>query len=124
MHVMDTTNATNAMNTMNAMSANASNGQDSGNGYAVYDPRGEVHVEHREPAPRVTSLAGLRVGILDNTKWNGKQLLERTMALLGETNTFASVNRYKKESFSVNAEPELIARIAAENDVALIGIGD
>jgi len=42
----------------------------------------------------------------------------------GDRTPFASVTRYKKESFSVVAEPELIARIAAENDVALIGIGD
>ena len=90
----------------------------------IYDPRGVVHAEHRDIAPRAASLAGARVGILDNTKWNGRRVLERTMELLGEHTQFASVTRYKKESFSVNAEPELIARIAAENDVALIGIGD
>jgi hypothetical protein len=83
-----------------------------------------VHAEHRDIAPRVASLEGLRVGVLDNTKWNGWKVLERTMAILGEQTPFAVVTRYKKESFSVNAEPELIARIAAENDVALIGIGD
>ena len=90
----------------------------------LYDPRGVVHAEHRDLAPRVASAGGLRVGVLDNTKWNGWKVLERTTALLGETTPFASVTRYKKESFSVVAEPELIARIAAENDVALIGIGD
>ena len=90
----------------------------------VFDPRGVVHAEHREIAPRAASLNGLRVGVLDNTKWNGWKLLERTMALLAEEARFAAVTRYKKESFSVDAEDELIARIAAENDVALIGIGD
>ena len=90
----------------------------------IFDPRGVVHAERREIAPRVASLGGLRVAVLDNTKWNGWKLLDRTMALLGEEIPFASVTRYKKESFSVDAEPELIARIAAENDVALIGIGD
>jgi len=89
-----------------------------------YDPRGVVEAEQREIAPRETSVAGLRVGVLDNTKWNGWKLLERTMALLAEDTPFVSVTRYKKESFSVNAEPELIARIAAENDIALTGIGD
>ena len=93
-------------------------------GYRIYDPRGLVHAEHRDIAPRVASLGGLRVGVLDNTKWNGWKVLERTAALLGEQTPFASVTRYKKESFSVDAEDELIARIAAENDVALIGIGD
>jgi hypothetical protein len=90
----------------------------------IYDPRGVVHAEHREIAQRVASTAGLRLGVLDNTKWNGWRVLERTAAILGEQTPFASVTRYKKESFSVNAEPELIARIVAENDVALVGIGD
>jgi len=92
--------------------------------FPLYDPRGEVHAEKREIASRKLPLAGLRVGVLDNTKWNGWKLLERTMQLLSEDTAFASVTRYKKESFSVNAEPELIARIAAENDIALTGIGD
>ena len=92
--------------------------------HRIYDPRGVVHAERRELAPRVASPAGLRVGILDNTKWNGRRVLERTMEILAETTPFAAVTRYAKESFSVDAEDELIARIASENDVALIGIGD
>ena len=92
--------------------------------HRIYDPRGVVHAEHRELAPRVASPAGLRVGILDNTKWNGRRVLERTMEILAETTPFAAVTRYAKESFSVDAEDELIARIAAENDLALVGIGD
>ena len=92
--------------------------------HRIYDPRGIVRAEHRELAPRVASPAGLRVGILDNTKWNGRRVLERTMEIVAETARFASVTRYTKESFSVNAEDELIARIAAENDLALVGIGD
>jgi len=93
-------------------------------GMRLYDPRGVVHVERRRPAPRVAALDGMRVAVLDNTKWNGWKLLERTMTLLGEQHAFASITRYKKEGFSVSAEPELIARIAAENDIALTGIGD
>jgi len=90
----------------------------------VYDPRGVVRAEHRDVAPRVASPAGLRLGILDNTKWNGRRVLERTAELIAEQAPFAAVTRYAKASFSVDAEDELIARIAAENDIALIGIGD
>lgn len=92
--------------------------------HPVYDPRGVVHAEHRDLAPRVASPAGLRVAILDNTKWNGRRVLERTAEILAESTPFASVTRYTKASFSVDAEDELIARIAAENDLALVGIGD
>ena len=89
-----------------------------------YDPRGVVEAEQREIAPRETSVAGLRVGVLDNTKWNGWKVLERTAALLGEQAPFASVTRYKKESFSKSADPALIAEIAANSDIVLTAIGD
>ncbi|HEY4440934.1 MAG TPA: hypothetical protein VGN14_10775 [Candidatus Elarobacter sp.] len=93
-------------------------------GVPLYDPRGEIRAEHRALSPRIAALDGLRVAVLDNTKWNGWKLLNRTMELLGDDHRFASVTRYKKESFSSVADEALIARIAAENDIALTGIGD
>ena len=36
----------------------------------VYDPRGVVEAEPKPLAPRVESLEGLRLGVLDNSKWN------------------------------------------------------
>ena len=67
---------------------------------------------------------GLRLGILDNTKWNAGRLLRKTAALLGESHGFAAVNYYRKESFSKAADPALIAAIAADNDIVLTAIGD
>ncbi|MEM7532221.1 MAG: hypothetical protein AAF639_08595 [Chloroflexota bacterium] len=93
-------------------------------GQIVYDPRGHVEAEAKPIAPRPTALANLRLGVLDNTKWNGGQLLRQTVSLLSQETTFASINFYQKESFSKNAAPELIAQIAAENDVVLTAIGD
>ncbi|MGD9616481.1 MAG: hypothetical protein AB7H90_14750 [Alphaproteobacteria bacterium] len=90
----------------------------------VFDPRGRVEAEHASPAPRVVVLAGLRLGILDNTKWNAGRLLRKTALLLGERHDFAAVNYYRKESFSKAAEPVLIGRIASENDIVLTAIGD
>ncbi len=52
------------------------------NRFAVFDPRGRVDAA-RPPAPR-GALDGLRLGILDNTKWNAGRLLRKTAALLGE----------------------------------------
>ena len=75
-------------------------------------------------SPRVEALAGLRLGILDNTKWNANRLLRKTVARLGEQQRFAAVNYYRKESFSKAADPALIAQIAAENDIVLTAIGD
>ena len=90
----------------------------------VFDPRGRVEVERVALAPRVAALVGLRLGILDNTKWNANKLLRKTTALLGESHHFAAVNYYRKESFSKAADPALLASIAAENDIVLTAIGD
>jgi hypothetical protein len=90
----------------------------------VFDPRGIVDAERITPAPRVGLLDGLRLGILDNTKWNANKLLRKTVDRLGEQHGFAAVNYYKKESFSKDADPALLARIAAENDIVLTAIGD
>ena len=48
----------------------------------VFDPRGRVDAERVELAPRAGALGGLRLGILDNTKWNANRLLRKTAALL------------------------------------------
>ena len=95
-----------------------------GGGPLVFDPRGVVDVENVPLAPRPRTLKGLRLGVLDNTKWNGRKLLEETTALLDAEFGLAGVNYYKKENFSVAASDALIARIAAENDFALTAIGD
>jgi hypothetical protein len=90
----------------------------------VFDPRGRVDAVQTALAPRVTALKGLRLGILDNTKWNANRLLRKTAALLEEGQGVGAVSYYKKESFSKVADPELIAEIAANNDIVLTAIGD
>ncbi|GAB7143207.1 UGSC family (seleno)protein [Mycobacterium riyadhense] len=91
----------------------------------TYDPCGVIEVAAIPMAPRPRSTAGLRLGVLSNTKWNAAKLLRATVrevAALGLT--FASVTYYDKHHFSSDASPELIMQIAAENDVALTAIGD
>ena len=90
----------------------------------VYDPRGVVGAEEKAIAPRVRSLDGLRLGILDNTKWNANKLLRELRDRLQAAHRLAEVRYYRKESFSRFAAPELIATIRAENDIVLTAIGD
>ena len=90
----------------------------------VFDPRGRVDAERIAPAPRAATLEGLRLGILDNTKWNASRLLRKTADRLGEQHPFAAVSYYRKESFSKEADPALLAAIAANNDIVLTAIGD
>lgn len=93
-------------------------------GVEVFDPRGHIRFENLPVSARKNKLGGLRLGILDNSKWNANKLLRGAAQALGEQIEFAAVNYYTKHSFSKDASPELIARIAAENDLVLTAIGD
>jgi hypothetical protein len=90
----------------------------------LFDPRGVVDLAVTPLAVRKTQLAGLRLGILDNSKWNANKLLRGASAALGKDIKFAVVNYYVKQSFSKDAAPELIEQIARDNDVTLTAIGD
>jgi hypothetical protein len=90
----------------------------------VYDPRGVVEAAPLATAPRVKKLEGLRLGLLDNTKWNANKLLRGVRDRLAQKHAFGAVNYYRKESFALAATPELLAEIAAGNDIVLTAIGD
>lgn len=93
-------------------------------GRIVYDPRGTVTAEPRRLAPRLASLDGVRLGVLDNAKWNASKLLRHVVAGLETGQAFAAVRVYKKPSFSRPAPADLLDRIAAENDAVITAIGD
>ncbi|MGD9951332.1 MAG: hypothetical protein AB7S87_01950 [Burkholderiales bacterium] len=90
----------------------------------VYDPRGVVGAEKKAVAARVKSLDGLRLGILDNTKWNANKLLRALRDQLQAEHPLADVRYYRKESFSKFAARELIEQIRRENDIVVTAIGD
>ena len=90
----------------------------------VYDPRGVVGAEQKAVAARVKSLDGLRLGILDNTKWNANKLLRALRDQLQAGHKLAATNYYRKESFSRFADPALVDRIRQENDIVVTAIGD
>ena len=90
----------------------------------VYDPRGVVDAAPLSTSARVKTLSGLRLALLDNTKWNANKLLRGLRDRLAQKHALGAVNYYRKESFSLGAAPGLLARIAAENDIVLTAIGD
>ena len=93
-------------------------------GTIVYDPRGVVEIDPVPLGRRVSELNGLRLGVLSNTKWNGNKLLRHAVTTLESEFNFAAVTFYEKESFSKNADPGLLAKIIADNDIVLTAIGD
>jgi hypothetical protein len=90
----------------------------------VYDPRGVVGAEKKAIAARIKAPDGLRLGILDNTKWNANKLLRELRDQLQGAHPLAAVHYYRKESFSRFAAPELLETIRAESDIVVTAIGD
>ena len=90
----------------------------------IYDPRGVIRFDTVPTSARKKVLNGLRLGILDNSKWNANKILRGAAKALSEEIDFSEVNYYVKHSFSKDATAELIAKIAAECDIVLTAIGD
>jgi hypothetical protein len=72
----------------------------------------------------VRKIDGLRLAILDNSKWNCNKMLRGVRDELQARHKLAAVNYFTKDSFSSNASPEQIAEIVANHDIALTAIGD
>jgi len=62
------------------------------NSVLVFDPRGRVETSNTPIAVRPTSIDGLRLAILDNSKWNANKILRGSAATLQKTVSFGAVN--------------------------------
>lgn len=90
----------------------------------IYDPRGSVAAQQRSISARRNDLKGLRLGVLDNTKWNANKLLRALRDELEVRHGLKASGYYRKESFSRFAEPRLLDEIRANSDVVVTAIGD
>ncbi|MFI5612016.1 UGSC family (seleno)protein [Amycolatopsis sp. NPDC051903] len=93
--------------------------------FTTFDPTGTVEAAAQPAAPRVSATKGARLAVLNNTKWNASKLLRLSVAEMEALGAkFDSVRFYDKHHFSSDADPALLDRIAAENDIVLTAIGD
>jgi hypothetical protein len=90
----------------------------------VYDPRGTVAAQQLSIATRINEVKGLRLGVLDNTKWNANKLLRALRTGLEAAHGLKPTGYYRKESFSRFAEPRLLDEIRANSDLVVTAIGD
>ncbi|QEW03208.1 UGSC family (seleno)protein [Microbacterium lushaniae] len=77
-----------------------------------------------QPAPRPRELAGLRVGLLENTKRNAAEVLADIGRALAETDRTADLIPYRKEDFALPLPEDFLAEISGTCDVVVIGVGD
>ena len=88
----------------------------------VLDPTHERAPAQRERLPRLASLAGRRIGLLDISKARGDVFLNRLEERLRERG--AEVARYRKPTFTKPAPSDLRQEIAAHCDAVVEALAD
>jgi hypothetical protein len=91
----------------------------------LLDPTGDGDgAADNQLSPRLGTLSGLRVGLLDNTKPNAAVLLGEVAAELRRGWGVSSSSTYVKSYFGTPVEESLIQRILKNSDFVVAGIGD
>jgi hypothetical protein len=87
-------------------------------------PTNEVEPTRAELAPRPASLAGLRLGVLDNGKPNSDRLLELLVAGLVRTSGVQVTTVVRKPAIGRLAPAAMVEDLIAASDVMVTGVGD
>ena len=90
----------------------------------LISPVNDATVAESALAPRLSSLRGKRVGLLDNSKSKADRILEAVAAILNARYGFADIVRHRKPSASRPAAPEAIKALASTCDLVIVGVGD
>ncbi len=92
--------------------------------YVLVNPTTEAIVAPFDGAPRLPSLAGTRLGVIDDSKRNADVLLEELVELLRTRYEISEVKWHRKPSASRPADPAAIKELVENCDSVIIAIGD
>jgi len=90
----------------------------------VFDPTTEAKEQTVAFVPRPDSLRNLRIGLVENTKYNSDKLLVRIAAILEKEYGAKSHIMRSKHNSGVPAHKEIIDEYTANCDVVIAGVGD
>ena len=90
----------------------------------ILDPTVEVEAQTLKFVPRPGSLAGKRIGLVENTKFNSDRLLQKIGDILVAEHGAVEARMWRKHNASVPAHEEIIQELRATCDVMVAGIGD
>jgi hypothetical protein len=91
----------------------------------LLDPTGESDLAaDTSLTPRLGSLQGLRLALLENTKPNGAVLLRQVGLQLQERYGVREVRMFRKGYFGTPVEESVVQQILRNSDFAVAGIGD
>ena len=98
--------------------------QDQSKEYTLVDPTTQPVAVAFNGAPRLTTLAGARLGIIDDSKRNADVLLEELVEVLRTRYEIGDVRWHRKPSASRPADPAAMLELAQQSDAVVIAIGD
>jgi hypothetical protein len=75
-------------------------------------------------APRISDLSNKRVGLIDDSKRNAKELLHEVASLLDRRFGVTAIEYHRKPSASKPATPDVISALARDCDYVIVGVGD
>jgi hypothetical protein len=90
----------------------------------ILSPVPPVRVEANELAPRLATLTGARISILDNSKANAGPLLEQVRALLIERHGAVRGRDERKSSSGIPASEGILTRLRTDSDLVLTASAD
>ena len=90
----------------------------------LLDPTVEQPQQAISFSPRPSALAGKRVALIENTKYNSDRLLEKIGNILKAEHGVAEWKIFHKHNSSVPAHKEVIDEVKAGYDVMVAGVGD
>jgi hypothetical protein len=90
----------------------------------VVDPAAEDTVQRSALAPRLASLEGMRIGMIDNAKHNADTTLAEMQALLRERYGVKAFEYYRKRNASVPTPPDVLADLVSKCDALVHGVAD
>jgi hypothetical protein len=90
----------------------------------LFDPTSSPVAREVVVAPRPAALRGLRLGLVENTKFNSDALLSRLADRLARDHGLRPVLMHRKRSPSHEIEGAALVELRATADVVISGIGD
>jgi hypothetical protein len=90
----------------------------------ILDPTVEAPAQSIKFVGRPGSLAGKRIGLIENTKFNSDRLLQKIGEILVADYGATDARMWRKHNASVPAHDEIVEDVRATCDVMVAGIGD
>ena len=90
----------------------------------MLDPTVDAAPAPFTPAPRLKSLKGKVIGLLDNSKMNSDEMLKEIGDILNDKYGFKEVIVRRKHSASLPPKPEIADEFVQKVDAVIAGIGD